>query len=78
MLASLKCVDYAIIAPVPTLGKIPIVEIINELRPNIFTTTDSRFRDYAGDLVKKGVIVRSVTEERLDSTTDIINRIRSL
>jgi rfaE bifunctional protein nucleotidyltransferase chain/domain len=79
MLASLKCVDYAVAAPTLTTAsnKIPTVMVINELLPNIFATSDERFEEYSESLLQQGINTVFVPEIRLTSTTAIIKRIQS-
>lgn len=76
MLSSLAYVNYAIVAPNPSMGKIvPTAQIIHELKPDIFATSDERFDDYKENLGLIGTKVIYVPDVRLDSTTNIIERI---
>lgn len=77
MLSALSCVDYALLAPDPVWeGDIPTVRVIDELQPEVFATSDSRFNDYVSELALKGTEVIYVPDIRITSTTQIIERIR--
>lgn len=76
MLSSLSVVDYVVIAPNPG-REVPTVVVINELRPDVFATSDHNFESYARALSAQGTKVVHVPEIRKDSTTGIIERIRN-
>ncbi len=76
MLSALSCVDYSMIAPDPnTENEIPTVCVIQELKPDIFATSDIRFNTYVDKLSRIGVEVRYVPDIRLESTSNIISKI---
>lgn len=78
VLSSLSCVNYAIVAPNPRKKKIvPTAQIIHELKPNIFATSDERFNNYKESLNLIGTDVIYVPDLRLESTTNIIEKIRN-
>lgn len=78
MLSALACVDYALVAPrVRTAPTVPTVMVIEELRPQIFATSDVRFHEYETTLAAAGTKVIYMPEIRLTSTTEIIERIRN-
>lgn len=78
MLASLKCVDYALVASGVENGNVPpTIRIIRALKPDVFASSDERMRLYVEGMIKSGTEARHVPENRLESTTAIIGRIRS-
>ncbi len=71
--------DYVTIAPDPIKGgEVPTVRIITDLRPDIFATSDPRFGSYELELIKKGIKTVFMEEVRMESTTNIIKRIKDL
>lgn len=78
MLVALSAVDYATIAPGPTLdGETPSVRLVKMLKPNVFVTSEKRFQEHRESLRAMEVQVKPLPEVRLTSTTSIIDRIRS-
>jgi rfaE bifunctional protein nucleotidyltransferase chain/domain len=76
VLASLSDVNYALIAPEPEkFFPPPTVRILDALKPDIFTTSDTRLGEYSEELQKKGIRVVYVEPARKPSTTKIIQRI---
>ena len=73
---SVSCIDYCLIAPEKKKdNSVPAIVIMNYLKPDIFVTTDKRWKLFRDEVEGIGVEMRVIERNRRDSTTRIISRI---
>jgi len=80
---AIRYVDYTVIAPEPPAGfgpasEPPRLEVARLLRPDIFATYNQNWEARRDELKDLGVELKVVPIEKVNSTTSIIERIRSL
>ena len=80
IISELKCVDYALIGPnIDNNRNSTTIKVINELQPNIFVTPDlQKFIEQKNEITSRNTKIVKDTPHRIDSTTEIINRILEL
>lgn len=73
---SIKYVDYVFISPkyYPSKDR-PTVQIVRKLLPDVFVSIDLRWNDYKSKIEEYGVKVKLLKVEKLNSTTNLINKI---
>lgn len=84
---AIRYVDYTILAPEPAgllehseeFGMItpPRLIVARRLRPDILVTPNFKWRAYENELRSLGTILRILEVDKVNSTTSIIERIRS-
>ena len=81
MVDAVRHVDYAFIAPEPSddaSAEIPTVQILKILKPDILVVSDPKGFDYTGYAKDLGVDLIKISRSTLDSTTDIIERVKKI
>ena len=74
---NLKGVDYVVIEPYSPTQPDMLLHITSLLCPNHFAINDESWEIYRSDLKKFGTELHSLHGPKLDSTSDIIERVRA-
>ena len=78
---AIKYVDYCVVAPEPTgdpeTSDPPRLVVARALKPDILVTINDKWRAYESELKKQGTELKVVPIDKVNSTTSIIERIRS-
>jgi len=74
---AIRYVDYVLVAPEPAGGELPRLVVARELKPDVVVTASDKWRAYEEELNSFGTELKIVPIEKVNSTTSIIERIRS-
>jgi cytidyltransferase-like protein len=73
---AIRHVDFALIAPEPThRHPVPTMRILRALRPDVFVSSDVKWRDYRVAINRLGISLKIVRRAGGISTTELIHRI---
>ena len=77
VLDAIRYVDYTLIAPDPAGAEPPRLVVARTLRPDVLVSINDKWKGYEKELTSIGTKLHIVPIEKVNSTTSIIERIKS-